>query len=299
MTVFALKLIALILMALDHISAAFGTWAWELLPFDTDPLRTAGRIAFPIFCYCIVSGWQHTRSRERYFRNLCLFAAISQIPFTMALYPSNLMLGRVVGTFSVQPVYLILPAVCIGLWLYACGRLHRSTLLCAAAAGLLPTVLWKAGRVWILADNLNVMYTLALGLAVIFAIETVQRKRYTAGKRICLIAAVVLFWLFYGIRADYGTDAMGLTLILLLYFTRENKRMQAVSVAAWGIYFYGLGFGSVAHALSVCVGAVLILCCSGRRGYNAPWAKWLFYWFYPAHLLVIGLLNAAIKYGIF
>lgn len=298
MSVFTLKLIALALMALDHISAALGSGSWELLPFDTDPLRTAGRIAFPIFCYCIISGWQHTRSREKYVRNLCLFALISQIPFTMALYPSNLMPGGVAGVFSIQPFYLVILPLCIGLWLYACGRGHWTTLLCAAAAGLLPAVLWKAEKVWMLADSLNVMYTLALGLAVIFTIETFQSKRYTVGRRICLAAAILLLWLAYGIRADYGTSAMGLSLILVLYFTREYKIGQALAVAVWGIYFYGLGFGNGAHALSVCVGAVLICCCNGRRGYNAPWAKWLFYWFYPAHLLIIGLINAALKYRI-
>ena len=51
------------------------------------------------------------------------------------------------------------------------------------------------------------------------------------------------------------------------------------------------------HLLFICLSAVCMLCCDGTRG---PMKKWTAYIFYPAHLLVLGLLRElAIALNIF
>lgn len=44
-------------------------------------LRVIGRVAFPIFAFCVAEGLHYTKSRKKYVLTLLLFALISQIPY--------------------------------------------------------------------------------------------------------------------------------------------------------------------------------------------------------------------------
>ena len=78
-----LKLIAVISMLIDHTSAVI----LEQIPGLEAPaffLRIIGRAAFPIYCFLLVEGFYHTRSRAKYAGRLFLFALISEVPFDLA-----------------------------------------------------------------------------------------------------------------------------------------------------------------------------------------------------------------------
>lgn len=93
-----LKLLACLSMLLDHIAA----YAPNCIPGIGDVLfsigskeitiyylmRSAGRLAFPIFAFLIAEGFIHTRNRTKYAINLLAFAIISEIPFNLA-YSGN------------------------------------------------------------------------------------------------------------------------------------------------------------------------------------------------------------------
>ena len=75
-----LKLVAIISMLLDHVGGAF---------FPQYPIfRWLGRLAFPIFCYCLTVGLLYTHDIKRYFGRLALFAVISQPFYALKLDPS-------------------------------------------------------------------------------------------------------------------------------------------------------------------------------------------------------------------
>lgn len=94
-----LKLIAIITMLIDHVGAAvlarfiiMGNYT-ELLYKVYITMRTVGRIAFPIFCFLLIEGFEHTRDQKKYALRLLGFALISEIPFDLAFSSEVLEFG--------------------------------------------------------------------------------------------------------------------------------------------------------------------------------------------------------------
>ena len=97
MSAFALKIIAMVTMFIDHLFAScidpYGVDVWNIsrhiVPGTGTTLywigRMIGRIAFPIFCFQIVEGVRYTKNWKRYMARLALLALISEIPFDLAL----------------------------------------------------------------------------------------------------------------------------------------------------------------------------------------------------------------------
>ena len=72
-----LKLLALALMLVDHIGASLFPRVMEL--------RVIGRMAFPLYAWCLVVGSVKTKSPFRYIVRLLMLAVISQPLYMMAL----------------------------------------------------------------------------------------------------------------------------------------------------------------------------------------------------------------------
>lgn len=88
----ALKGIAVLTMLIDHIGAVIVQRTCIYPQFDTEfwnqiygPLRSIGRVAFPIFCFLLVEGFLHTRNVRKYLTRMLIFAVISEIPFNLAI----------------------------------------------------------------------------------------------------------------------------------------------------------------------------------------------------------------------
>ena len=72
-----LKLIAIVTMVIDHLGAVmFPQYRW---------MRVVGRIAFPIFCYCIASGCIYTRDIRKYALRVLVMAMLVQPLYVTAM----------------------------------------------------------------------------------------------------------------------------------------------------------------------------------------------------------------------
>ena len=301
MSIFTIKLIAMIAMLGDHIGHVFGRWG--LLPFSSFPLRWVGRLSFPIYAFCIINGWQHTRDKKKYLKNLLLCANASQIPFSLAFNAPNLQPIGMLGDafrFIFAPVYLLPAAVMLlTYWYFMLEKKADRPLILVGIVSLLPGVFWKFAEMTLIGDKLNVLYTLALGLILISILEKLRERRLLWWENLWLIAAGALAIYAYGINADYGVSFMGLNLIFALYLLRNQRLLQSGFIVLWGYFYHYMILGNGPYASAMFIPAILLLLYNNQPGWNNQTAKRLFYWFYPAHLLLIGLCNVILRHGLY
>lgn len=241
-----LKLIALVTMLIDHVGAALlgrylmasgymdaalsgvdATLAWlqenGTLYWTYWILRLIGRIAFPIFCFLLIEGFQKTHDVKKYALRLGAFALISEIPFDLAFKAEIL-------EFTYQ----------------------------------------------------NVFFTLFLGLLAMICYDAIWKRHLLSAKtgdRIVklLLSAVVL--LFFCVAAEFlHTDyaSAGVLCITALYAFRRRKPLQILA-----------GCITFLWELTAPLAFLFIGFYNGRRGLRL---KYVFYLFYPVHLLLIYLI---------
>lgn len=143
----ALKWIAIVTMLIDHIGASLlyglarergGWWKGIFSHGFYNATRVIGRLAFPIFCFLLVEGLFHTRSRWKYLLRLGIFALISEIPFDLAFNYGDFKLAAGQNVFFT--LFLGLAACAAWEWLTKgndpnCHPLRGlAAMLCAAAA---------------------------------------------------------------------------------------------------------------------------------------------------------------------
>jgi len=75
MTTFQIKLVAIILMVIDHVGLLFFP---QILLF-----RAVGRLAFPLFAWLLANGAYYSKDTKKYLTRLFLFALVAQIPFIL------------------------------------------------------------------------------------------------------------------------------------------------------------------------------------------------------------------------
>lgn len=149
-----LKLIAIITMLIDHVGLLF--FPQHLI------FRMVGRLSFPLFCFLLVQGFLHTKSRGKYLSMLFLFGVVSEIPYQLfiagelrnPLMGSNVLFALALGIvammflemgerennyWGIVPVFLCIGAQLLNLSYGAYGILlislfylfRRSRVLCA------------------------------------------------------------------------------------------------------------------------------------------------------------------------
>ena len=261
-----LKWIALVTMVLDHIHYFFGFTG--AIP---EWFSMAGRVSAPLFLFCLVEGFTHTRSRKKYFAKVyVLSAAMSALLFFMAFggilvrpdgfYPGN----------GMMTTFAVLMVIWQGIdWLEQ-RRFGRGL-----AAVLIPLA-WP-----ILANLLSVAFP-ALATPLGFAAYSVLPT--------------------WGTTGDSSWPVLVMGLVLYLFRRRRKVQVAAFSVyyVLYGVVYMGLVVSSVMpdfawwqlftryYEIYGILAAPLMLWYNGQRGRGH---KALFYAFYPAHIYLLYALS--------
>lgn len=288
-----LKGIALLAMTIDHLGLVFGREGWNEIPFDSSYLRAIGRIAFPIFAFCLAQGWHRTHNRKQYFLQVTWGALASQIPFSMAFYPPNLVVTQTTDSqIRVEGVYLLFACVAVwAYWRFVLQKRWEASLVPVAMAALLPGIRIQIHGFWILCENTNVFYTFLMAFFCLYILE--HREKIDFAQRMALCIAGLVLLLAYGLPADYGTGLLGI-LLILGFSILPAKGQQALFLILWSVLYYGLLVGNARSTLFCAMASIGILFYNPKSKSRFR-AKKLFYGYYPVHLLILGIVNIGMR----
>ncbi len=246
-----LKLIALLFMLIDHLGAVVFTGIPEM--------RILGRLALPIYCWCMVVGFHYTRSTPRYLLRILAVGLISQplyaITMNHALTKPNIFLTLFLGL--------------LGLW----GLRERKYY----------SHIWGPVLVLVLAQVLGVDY----GWKGVLFLMLLYACRGSRGAIAAVMTAFFLFWgtsypvtpSLLGLRVDLDAPSRALTQAGLPLLSDLVRGFTAPLSAFLRLETYGLA-------------ALIFILPRYRRNLRMP--VWLGYAIYPLHLLLVLLIKTLV-----
>lgn len=170
---------------------------------------------------------------------------------------------------------------------------YMITLAAFALLSEIPFNLLSGGSLY--GGGVNVLVTLLLGLV---AIEISRRFRYSRWGYLVVIIPALLADVLH---SDYGGG--GVYLIFALWYFADHPKGLLWCVGIWsGVNFVSywmstgtLNLGTITPLLALAA-VPLLGAYNGDKGYTGykPLLKYLFYLYYPLHMLVIGLIAKGI-----
>ena len=143
LTAFQIKVIALVVMTMDHI-AAFG-FEIPIVSRYSGYLRMIGRLAAPLFLFLLVQSIHHTRSKQKfllrlYIAGLCVGLFITAMNVCLGEVFTYFTPGNIIFTFFYTALYVVLIEQVVSAW---AARSWRTLMLsiCLIAASFVPTIL--------------------------------------------------------------------------------------------------------------------------------------------------------------
>ena len=215
-------------------------------------LNLIGRIAFPLFSFQLVVGYTYTHNIKKYISRMFIFALISQIPYSIFIYIYT-------GTYFELNIFFTL----------------ATSLIC----------------MYILSSkNINI-YLKLLYISICLIIAYYLKFDYS----IFGILYPLFVFVFYPFQEKFGKNRFSLSennkntnknsIIKLLFFIAGTLTLSIVKYikliplisTSW---FIGL-------VLFTFIPAIIMIFFNGKKG---PSLKYIFYIFYPAHLLLLELI---------
>ncbi len=205
-----IKIIAVFSMLIDHMAMCLHFF-WskpELYMF----MRQIGRLAFPIFCFCIVQGYFHTSDIKKYIFRLFLFALISEAPFDLARGADKS------SCFGHQNVFFTL---CLGLIaVYMIDSMRESTVF----------------QIYVIIAACIIAYALKADYNL-FGIIQILVFYYFRDRRNCRIAGIIIVNVLLG-----QSSGIAALLFTELYNGKRGLKLKYTLYAFYPVHFMLLYF---------------------------------------------------------
>lgn len=284
LTSYQIKMLAVILMTIDHL----GAYGLEIPVFSTYnyQLRLIGRLAMPLFLFCLTESIRYTRNRSRFLLRLYL-GAVGTGVFTAV---TNFLFDGTVGRFSLNNIfytylYVALYVTLIEKFLEAAKAMDwkKGTLWVAGiGATVIPHYLREALAFIPLGDyGLTWEASMLVWDLIDSFVTGPWMVEYTL---LFVIMGVVMY--FAGNK--YGKAFVLVCFSLLCHFAGPAMVMGEGAFWEWVNYRtpFHIVFGSLQSKMILA--APIMLLYNGQKGKSR---KWFFYWYYPVHRYVISIVQ--------
>lgn len=269
---YQIKLIALVLMTIDHLAA----YGFEIPIIDTyyNQLRTIGRLAAPLFFFILTESISHTRSKPKFLLRLYL-AAVGVGLFTTV---TNFFFGNTIGWFFhgnilfdyfYTALYIILIEQLILALKEKCVK--RGFL---AVSGFVATGIVHLICMWL--DRINFSSS-GLDFKQVWSLRDLMAS-------------------FLASPLGVGYTILFVLMGVLMYFAKNKYGKAAVLLLFSGICYFGWNLEFLRYSI---IGSVIggnqpymvfaipfILLYNGEKGKGR---KYFFYLYYPLHRYVISI----------
>ncbi|AUN14863.1 TraX family protein [Paraclostridium sordellii] len=141
----------------------------------------------------------------------------------------------------------------------------------------------------------NIFLSLGFAIAMLSMIEQAKLSQKGSKKRIINIILAISFGVL-GLFTEASLYGVGM--VLIFYFLREKKVAMTLTYIVFSlagiIGFIGPNFIEAAflwdYQWMMVFAIIPILMYNGKLGISNKFIKWMFYWFYPIHLIIVVLI---------
>lgn len=268
---FWLKIIAFVLMTIDHVGAFMEMY--QGVSTASDVLRTIGRLAFPLFVFLLVEGVIHTKNYGKYALRLGIIAVVTMLTQIIIYYFFD---------SSISAAYSpLLDLLACGTVIYLLKRKDKFTwlvILPLAWIGLSFTI-----DSYEIINNSNILwfpfylrcgysiYGLLLSLCFYYSHALAKLFLSSSENTKCFLDTKVE----RNVINILSTFSIFVCWLIIYLITKINAGFDLYNVSA--------------TSFAIISGALLML-YSGERGYNKAWFKYGSYLYYPLHLVVIFII---------
>ena len=280
LTSYQIKMLAVIFMTIDHL----GAYGFEIPIFSAYnyQLRLIGRLAMPLFLFCLTDSIRYTRSRPRFLLRLYL-TAVGVSVFTSV---TNYFFGDTIGRFILANIiytylYVAIYTILIENILKAVqNREWKRGFLSVAgiAATAIPHFLFQAlASIPFVENGLTFEQKMLIRDLIESFIKSPWGVDYT-------LLFVLMGVVMYFAKNKYGKAVVLVAFALLCYFA-ERAEGPFWEWVLWNTPFYTV-LGSLQSKMILA--APIMLLYNGQKGKES---KWFFYWYYPLHRYVISIVQ--------
>ncbi len=267
----ALKIIAALLMTIDHIGLLFVPNAKETYTLYYI-LRAIGKIAFPIFAFLAVEGAYHTQNAKKYLLRLLLSAILLNGVGYLVGYLGKIRIADnpIVGNAFMDMFLGVLTITLLRKknWysLFALLPISYAVLSNVTVSGDFGT-LFKTD--W---GTFSIALFLCYFLAKELSSYLVRKKNSTSSG---------FDYEVYHLKYDKLLEIVALFTVELAFYLLYRIDYTSPFIP---VEFVPIGSYS-------CLAALFLLFYNGRKGYDKKWIQYSFYVYYPLHLLILGIFS--------